>query len=107
MSDPHQHHHDPIEDNIETHPVKLAIGLVIGTAALIIATILPAQLAVAVYGARTMKDDPAMSKDAVAKRIAPAAKLAIDPNAPVPAAAPAPATATPTQAAAVPPPAPA
>jgi hypothetical protein len=24
------HHHDPIEDNIDTHPVKLAIGVASG-----------------------------------------------------------------------------
>ena len=84
------HHHDPIEDNIETHPVKLAIGIAIGAAALVVGIVLLAQLAVGVYGARSMKDDPAMSDAAVAKRIAPVAKLAIDPNAPPPAATPAP-----------------
>jgi cytochrome c5 len=83
------HHHDPIEDNIETHPVKLAIGIVIGAAALVVGIVLMAQLAVGFYGARSMKGDPAMSDAAVAKRIAPVAKLSIDPNAPPPAAAPA------------------
>ena len=88
------HHHDPIEDNIETHPVKLAIGVFIGAIALVIAIILLAQFAVGVYGGRSMKDDPSMSPEAIAKRIAPVAKVAIDPNAPAPApAAPAPAPA--------------
>jgi cytochrome c5 len=83
------HHHDPIEDNIETHPVKLAVGIVIGAAALVVGIVLLAQLAVGVYGGRSMTGDPAMSDAAVAKRIAPVAKLSIDPNAPPPAAAPA------------------
>ena len=81
-------HHDPVQDNIETHPVKLAIAIVIGTVALIIGIVLTAQLAVGFYGSRSMKGDPAMSDAAVAKRVAPAAKLAVDPNAPAPAAAP-------------------
>jgi cytochrome c5 len=82
-------HHDPIEDNIDTHPVKLAIGVVIGAAALIVGIILLAQFAVGSYGARSMKDDPAMSDAAVARRLAPVAVVKVDPNAP--AAAPAPA----------------
>src|SRR5882672_4424699 len=87
MSD--HHHHDPIEDNIDTHPVKLAIGVVIGAAALIIGILLLAQFAVGSYGARSMKDDPAMSDAAVAKRLAPVAQVVVDPNAPVAAPAPA------------------
>jgi cytochrome c5 len=86
MSD--HHHHDPIEENIDRHPVKLAIGVVIGAAALIIGIILLAQFAVGAYGARSLKGDPAMSPDAVARRLAPVASVNIDPNAPVaPAAA--------------------
>ena len=91
------HHHDPVEDNIETHPVKLAIVIVIGTVALIIAIVLTAQLAVGFYGARSMKGDAAMSDEAVAKRLAPVATLAVDPNAPAPAPAP-PASAPPAAA---------
>src|SRR5687768_2634169 len=71
-------HHDPIEDNIETHPVKLAVGIAVGAVALVIGIVLLAQLAVAMYGARPMKDDAAMSDAAVAKRLAPVAKLAVD-----------------------------
>ena len=104
MSD--HHHHDPIEDNIDTHPVKLAIGVVIGAAALIVGIILLAQFAVGSYGARSLKDDPAMSPEAVAKRLAPAASVNIDPNAPAAAPAPAaPAVAAPTVAAVTIPPA--
>ncbi len=85
MSD--HHHHDPIEDNIDTHPVKLAIGVAIGAAALIIGILLLAQFAVGSYGARSMKAEAAMSDAAVAKRLAPAATVAIDPNARVAATA--------------------
>jgi cytochrome c5 len=86
MSDPQ--HHDPIEDNIDTHPLKLAVGIVIGAIALIIGIILVVQYAIGSYGSRSLKDDPAMSPEAVAKRIAPVAKVVVDPNAPAtPAAA--------------------
>jgi len=84
-----QHHHDPIEDNIETHPVKLAIGIAVGAVALVVGIVLMAQLAVGFYGGRSMKDEQAMTAGAVAKRLAPVAKLEVDPNAPAPAAAPA------------------
>jgi cytochrome c5 len=89
-------HHD---EQQQSNPVKLAIGIGIGTVALIIAIIMLVQLAVSTYGTRVASDDPAMSAQAVAKRIAPVARLAIDPNAPAaPAAAaqaPAPAPAAP------------
>lgn len=91
MADPHPHH-DPIEDNIDTHPVKLAIGVAIGAVALIVGIILLVQFAIGMWAGRSLKDDPSMSPDAVAKRIAPVAQVAIDPNAPPPAAARAPAT---------------
>jgi cytochrome c5 len=106
MSGAH-HHHDPIEDNIETHPVKLAIGVAAGAVAVVIGIILMAQLAVGLYGSRVMKNDPAMAPAAVAKRIAPVAKVQIDPNAPAPAPAAASAPAAPAVAAAAIPPAPA
>ena len=103
MSDPHHHHVDPIEENIETHPVKLAIGVAVGAVALIVGIILLVQLAIGFYGSRDLKADPSMSPDAVARRLAPVAQLVIDPNAPPPAAtAAAPAAMV---AAAIPPPA--
>jgi cytochrome c5 len=100
-------HHDPVEENIETHPLKLAIGIAGGAVALIIAIVLVAQLAVGFYGSRSLKDDPAMSDTAVAARIAPVARVAVDPNAPAPSAggapaAPAPVAAAPATAAADP-----
>lgn len=88
MSD--THHHDVIQDNIETHPLKLATGIVGGAVALIVGIILLVQFAVGAYGGRSLKDDPAMKPEAVAQRIAPVAIFALDPNAPAPAPAAAP-----------------
>jgi len=90
----HHHHNDPIEENVDSHPVKVAIGVAIGAVALVIGIVLMAQLALNVYADRSRKDDPAMSAQAVAKRIAPVAKLAVDPNAPAPAPAAQPAAPT-------------
>jgi cytochrome c5 len=87
MADPHAHH-DPIQDNIETHPVKLAIGVAVGAAALIAGIVMLAYFAVGSYGARSMKGDPAMSTAEVDKRLAPVAKFEVDPNAPAVPAAP-------------------
>ena len=104
MSGSDHHHHDPIEDNIETHPVKLAVSVAVGAVALVIGIVLLAQLAIGFYGAREMKDDPAMSAEAVAKRLSPVAKLVVDPNAPAASPnAPATAAATPVAATAIPP----
>ena len=102
MSD--EHHPDAIEQNIDSHPVKLAIVVVIGAVVLIVGIILLAQLAIAAYGSRSLKGDAAMRPERVAERISPVAKVAIDPNAPVapPAAA---APAAPVAVAAIPPPA--
>jgi cytochrome c5 len=85
-----QHHSEP-EGNIDSHPVKVAIGVVIGAFALIVGIILAAQFAVNAHGHRSMKDDPAMSAAKVAERIAPVAQVVIDANAPAPAATAAPA----------------
>jgi cytochrome c5 len=86
MSQPH-HHHDPIEDNIDSHPVRLAIGIIIGAAALIVGIILVTQFAIGMYAARERNDDPAMSDASVAKRLAPVAHVVVDPNAAPPTAA--------------------
>ena len=99
MSDPHHPHHDPIEDNIDTHPVKLAVSIVVGAVALIVGLILLTHLASSIYGSRDLKDDPSMSDKAVAARLAPVAQVAIDPNAP---ATPAPVAQAPMPAAAAP-----
>ena len=90
MSEPH--HPGPIEENIESHPATVAIGVLIGAIAVIIGIILLAQFAIGAYGVRSMKNDPAMRPERIAERIAPVAQVAIDPNAPaVPPAAAAPA----------------
>jgi len=80
----HEHHPDAIEKNIDTHPVKLAIGIAIGAVALVVGIMLLVQLAIGAYAKRSSKDDAAMSAEAVAKRIAPVARVAIDPNAKAP-----------------------
>jgi cytochrome c5 len=79
-----KHHADPIETNIETHPVKLAIGVVIGAFSLIVGIIMLVNLAIGAYAGRSTKDEPAMSDAAVTKRIAPVARISIDPNAKAP-----------------------
>ena len=98
-----EHHPDAIEQNINSHPLKIAIGIVIVAAATIVGIILLVQFAIGSYGQRSLKDDPAMRPERVAERIAPVAQLAIDPNAPAASATPAAAPA-PTPAAAIPPP---
>jgi cytochrome c5 len=110
MSDPHPPHHtDVIEENIDTHPVKLAVGILIGAIALVVGIIMLAQFAISAYGTRSLKGDAAMSEEAVAKRLAPVARVEIDPNAPAPSPAPAttaaPAVATQVAAAVILPPA--
>ena len=90
-----KHHIDPIEGNIETHPVKLAIGIVIGAVSLIVGIILLVNLAIGAYAGRSTKNEPAMSDAAVTQRIAPVARVSIDPNAKAPEPAKAAATATP------------
>ena len=105
----HEHHPDAIEANIETHPIKLAVGIAVGAVALVVGIILLVQFAIGAYSKRESKDDASMSAAAIAKRVAPVAKIAIDPN----AKAPEPAKAEPAKAAgtapvaiaAVPPPA--
>ena len=78
------HHSDPIEENVDSHPARVAVGVAIGAIALVIGIVLLAQLALNVYADRSRKNDPAMSNAAIAQRIAPVAKLVVDPNAPAP-----------------------
>lgn len=93
-----QHHPDPIDSHGHASPVKLAIGVTIGAIALVVGIILLAKLAVGAYGQRDMKNEPAMKADVVAKRIAPVATVAIDPNAPAAPPPAQPAAATPAPA---------
>ena len=95
MHDPQ--HHDAIEDNLDTHPGRVAVYVAVGAVALIIALILLTRLANYYYGSRDMSKDSSMSDKAVAERLAPVAKVAVDPNAP---ATPAPVQQAPIAAAA-------
>lgn len=72
-----QHHHDPVEENIETHPVKLAIAVTAGAAALIIGIVMLAYFAVGTHriGATEAK---ANTPEAIAQRIAPFVALKVD-----------------------------
>ena len=107
MAEPHPHHTDVVEDNIETHPVKLAIGVAIGAVALVIGIILLVEFAIAAHGSRSLKGERTMTDEAVKQRLAPVARVEVDPNAPAPAAPAAPqaAVATSVAAAVIPPPA--
>ena len=69
------HHPDVVEENLETHPVKLAITIVLGAVALIVGIVLLVQFAIGAYAGRSLENDPAMAPEALAKRIAPVAKL--------------------------------
>ena len=89
--DPSSHHGG------ESNPIQLAIYITLGAVAVVIAIILLVNYAVGSYGSRDLTGDPSMSDKAVAKRIAPAARVSVDANAP---AAASPATAAPAAAAA-------
>ena len=87
-----QHHSDPVEENIETHPVKLAIVVVIGAVGLVVAIIMLAYFAVGSHRVGET-DSKASTPEAIAQRIAPATKLVVDPSkesvpSPKPAATP-------------------
>ena len=56
---------------------------------MIIGIYLLVQFAVGSYGSRSLKDEPSMKPEAVAKRLAPVAQFVVDPNAPAAPAAPA------------------
>jgi cytochrome c5 len=74
-----QHHPDPVEGNIETHPVKLAVAVGIGALGLIIGIIMLAHYAI---GGRTVgsSEAKANSPEAIASRVAPVVTLAVDPS---------------------------
>jgi cytochrome c5 len=95
------HHPDAVEQNIETHPVKLAIAVTVGAVALVVAIILLAYYAVGSHraGETNVK---ANSPEAIAKNIAPVVTLAVDPSKAAPTPVPAAAPAAPGKAAAAP-----
>ncbi len=76
MSD--AHHPDAAKKETETHSVKYAIWIGAGAIALVVGIVLLAQFAIGAYGGRSLENDPAMTPEMLAKRIAPVAKLQID-----------------------------
>lgn len=72
------HQPDAVEKELETHPGKLALLIGLGTIALIVGIILLAQFAIGVYGGRSLEGNPAMTPEALARRIAPVAKLQVE-----------------------------
>ena len=74
-----QHHHDPVEENIETHPVKLAIAVTVGAVVLVIGIMLLASFAVGSHRVGET-DAKANTAEAITKNIAPVVKLAVDPS---------------------------
>ncbi len=85
MSGSHDDHKNDNQGG--SNPVTLAIAIAVGAVALVIGIIMVVQLAVGSYGSRSLKGDASMSPEAVARRLAPVAKVEVDPNAPAPAAA--------------------
>ncbi len=98
-----EQHPDAVEANLETHPIKLAIMVGIGSVAMVVGIVLLAFFATNVYGGgQTASEKAAMTPEKVAQRIAPAASsIAVDeslkPKAVTVAATPAPAAAAPVQ----------
>ena len=87
------HEHTPAvaKPQTQSHPTTLAIYIGLGTVALIVAIILVARFAIGAYGSRSLENDPAMTPAALAKRIAPVARLQFEGTADVAPAAKAPA----------------
>jgi len=83
----HDHHPDAVEENLETHPVKLAIWIVGGAVTLIVGIILLANFAIGAYGNRSLENDPSMTPEALEKRIGPVARLQVEGAAPIAPAA--------------------
>ena len=70
-------HHDPVGENIETHPVKLAIVVTVGAFALILAIVMLAYFAVGSHSVGKSVDK-ANTPEAIAQRIAPVTTLVVD-----------------------------
>ncbi len=88
------HTPDAVEKEMESHPGTLVAWIGIGTVALVVGIIMLANLAVGMWGSRSLENDPAMAPEALAKRIAPVAKLQLEGAAEVAPAAPGPKVAT-------------
>lgn len=87
------HHPDPVEENIETHPAKLAVSIAAGAIGLVIGIIMLASFAVGTHSVGS--EAKANTPEAVSARIAPLTQLVADPaKGPVPPLSSAPATST-------------
>jgi cytochrome c5 len=99
-------HPDAIESNIETHPVKLAVMVAVGSVALVVGLIMLAYFALGVYGgAITGSERANLAPEAVKQRLAPVGFLQVDETkkpAATPNAAATPAPAAPMVAAIIP-----
>jgi len=81
-----QHHSDPVEENVETHPVKLAIAVTVGAIGLVIGIVLLANFAVGSHRLGET-DAKANTPEAFAQRIVPFVTVAVDPSKAAPVAA--------------------
>lgn len=83
-----EHHPDPIEEDIDSHPVKLAVVVFVGAIAMVVGIMLLAQFAI---GSRTLgaSHEVSTSDAAIKDRIGPAVTIAVDASkGGVPASAP-------------------
>ena len=84
-----QHHTDPVEENIETHPVKLAIAVIVGAVGLVVGIVLLAYFAVGSHRVGET-ESKANTPEAISQRIAPMTRLVVEsPKAPSAALTPA------------------
>jgi cytochrome c5 len=84
-----QHHSDPVEASVESHPVKLVIGVTIGAVGLVVGIIMLAYFAVGSHRIGET-DSNANKPDVIAQRIAPVTILVVEPpKVSVPATTPA------------------
>jgi cytochrome c5 len=65
------------QDTDKPHPIKVALVVIAGSAAVIVAIVLIASFAVGSYENRSLQGDPAMTDAAVAKRLQPVSQLAL------------------------------
>ncbi|MBL8512821.1 MAG: cytochrome c5 family protein [Betaproteobacteria bacterium] len=73
------HHPDPVEENIETHPVKLAVAVTVGAIGLVVAIVLLAYFAVGTHRVGQSADN-ANTPEAINARIAPVTAIVADPS---------------------------
>lgn len=91
------HHHGPVEDNVESHPVKLAVAVIVGAVGLVVGIIMLAYFAI---GTHRVGENHGNSPENIVKNVAPLVTLAVDASkGPVPALTQAVAVAAPKTAA--------